>query len=49
MDNDLHVRDAFDGLYGIIANTSISDLNAGEASGVVKTLREIDQVLQVIF
>lgn len=49
MDNDLRVRDAFTGLYGIIANTSISDLNAGEASGVVKTLREIDEVLQVIF
>jgi len=49
MDNNLRVRDAFDGLYGIITNASISDLNTGEASGVVKTLREIDEVFQVIF
>ncbi|MDQ7787224.1 MAG: class I tRNA ligase family protein [Thermodesulfovibrionales bacterium] len=49
MDNDLQVRHAFDGLHEIIVNTSLSDLNAGEASGAVKTLRKIDEVLQVIF
>lgn len=49
MDNDLRVQDAFDGLYGIIMSRAGTGMNAGEASEIMRTLREIDEVLQVIF
>jgi len=49
MNNDLDVREAFDGLYKIISRIDIEKLDPGEASGIVRTLREIDGVLQVIF
>ena len=49
MDNDLDVQGAFDGLYKIISSINISDLKPGEASGIIQVLREIDEILKVIF
>jgi cysteinyl-tRNA synthetase len=49
MDNDLDVKGAFDGLYRIIAELKTDELKPAEAAGIVKTLREIDNVLKVIF
>jgi len=49
MDNDLHVRDAFDGLFELLAGTDVHTLNSAEAEGIVKTLKDIDDVLKVIF
>jgi cysteinyl-tRNA synthetase len=49
MDDDLHVRDAFDGLFAILSDRKSDSLNAAGAAGIIKTLREIDEVLKVIF
>jgi hypothetical protein len=49
MDNDLNVKEAFDGLYETLSGVRIDELIPAEASGIMKDLREIDQVLQVIF
>ena len=49
MDNDLHVDEAFDGMYDIISGIDVPSLKQSEASGILKALREIDEVLQVIF
>ena len=49
MSNDLDVKGAFDGLYHIIVECEIDDIKPDEASGIVRTLQEIDKVLQVIF
>ena len=49
MDNDLDVRGAFDGLYGVLSEIELDELKSSEASGIMKVLREIDGVLRVIF
>jgi cysteinyl-tRNA synthetase len=49
MDDDLDVRGAFDGLYGVLSQLGFGKLKPTEASGAMKTLREIDGVLGVIF
>ncbi len=49
MDSDLDVRGAFDGLHGVLSELEVDGLYSGEALGIVKTLREIDGVLRVIF
>lgn len=49
MDNDLHVRDAFNGLFEIVAGINVNELNPSEATGIIKTLKNIDDVLKVIF
>jgi len=49
MDNDLDVREAFDGLYGILCELQIGKLESSEALAIMKTLGEIDGVLRVIF
>jgi cysteinyl-tRNA synthetase len=49
MDNDLLVKDAFDAMLGIVRMIDIHALTPSQASGIVRTLREIDEVLQVIF
>jgi cysteinyl-tRNA synthetase len=49
MDNDLDVRGAFDGLYGVLSELELDELKSSEASGIIKALREIDGVLRVIF
>jgi cysteinyl-tRNA synthetase len=49
MDNDLGVRGAFDSLYGVLSGLELDELMSGEASGIMKTLKEIDGVLRVMF
>ena len=49
MDDDLDVRGAFDGLYGVLSGLELTELKHSEASGIMTTLREIDGVLRVIF
>jgi cysteinyl-tRNA synthetase len=49
MDNDLDVKGAFDGLYKTVSGIKIEDLQPCEASGVIRTLKEIDKVFRVIF
>jgi len=49
MDNDLHVRDAFNGLFEIVAGINVNELNPSEATGIIKTLKDIDDFLKVIF
>jgi cysteinyl-tRNA synthetase len=49
MDDDLDVKGAFDGLYGVLAELELGDLNPAEASAIMKALKEIDGVLRVLF
>ena len=49
MNNDLNIKKAFDGLCGIILNLGVNKLNPHAASGIISTLREIDEVFQVGF
>lgn len=49
MDNDMDVKKAFDGLYTIISSVNIEGLKPDDASGIIKTLKEIDEVFKVIF
>jgi cysteinyl-tRNA synthetase len=49
MDTDLDVKGAFDGLYEIICDIRADELGAGEASRIIKTLRDIDKVFRVVF
>jgi cysteinyl-tRNA synthetase len=49
MDNDLHVQHAFDAVNKTISGLQPGELIPAEASGVMKGLREIDEVLKVIF
>jgi len=49
MDNDLAVRDAFDGAHAILSGLDIHSLTQSEASGIIRALKRIDEVLQVIF
>ncbi len=49
MDNDLDVRGAFDAVHAEIAATDIRRLSPQEAAGAIACLREIDEVLQVLF
>lgn len=49
MDNDLNVQKAFDGLYSILYGIKTENLSSGEAAGIIKTIKEIDEVFRVIF
>ena len=49
MDNDLNTKEAFDGIYKIISRINIDKLNPVDASGVINTLKKIDEVFKVIF
>jgi len=53
MDNDLHVKQAFDALFSIVSKLSSvatkGKISNKEAEESIKTLKRIDQVLQVIF
>jgi cysteinyl-tRNA synthetase len=49
MDNDLDVKGAFDALYDFLVDADVKELTPSVASGYLKGLREIDQVLQVLF
>ena len=49
MDKDLSVKDAFDGVHSIVSGTDINSLTQSEALGIIRALKRIDEVLQVIF
>jgi len=49
MDNDLHVNGAFDGIERIVMGIDAAALKPEEAAGILKTLKEIDSVLKVVF
>jgi cysteinyl-tRNA synthetase len=49
MDNDLNVGNAFDALQESLSEIAIGDLTRSEASGIIRALGEIDEVLKVIF
>ncbi|HMK59865.1 MAG TPA: class I tRNA ligase family protein [Dissulfurispiraceae bacterium] len=49
IDNDLDVGGAFDGLHDFLSGLDVDGVAAAEASGIIRALKEIDQVLQVVF
>jgi cysteinyl-tRNA synthetase len=49
MDDDLDVKGAFDSVSALISGMDIRNLTLNETSGVTKALKEVDEVLQVIF
>jgi hypothetical protein len=49
MDNDLNMKKAFDGLYKIVSDIKIDELKPVDASGIIKTLKGIDEVFKVFF
>ena len=49
MDNDLHVKGAFDGLYGLVSGVDSNHITPPQGAGMIKALKEIDTVLAVIF
>ena len=49
MDDDLDVKGAFDNVSALVVGVNIKDLSPSTASGIIKALREIDEVFQVIF
>jgi cysteinyl-tRNA synthetase len=49
MDNDLDVQGAFDGVYALMAKMSVTSAKPEEAAGMIKALKKMDEVLQVIF
>jgi len=49
MDNDLDVRAAFNELYEALSRINVKTLESSKASGIIHALREIDNVLKVIF
>ncbi|MEW6001578.1 MAG: hypothetical protein AB1638_02875 [Nitrospirota bacterium] len=49
MDNDMNVRESFDGLHDILSRIKVEEIKPAEASGIIKTLKEVDEVLRVVF
>lgn len=49
MDSDLDVKEAFDAIYAALRKIAPAKLEAREAGGLIKVLREIDSVMGVIF
>jgi cysteinyl-tRNA synthetase len=49
MDDDLDVKGAFDNVSALVSCMDIQNLTPNAASGIIKTLKEVDEVLQVIF
>lgn len=49
MDNDLNIKTAFDALYKFLSKVDVENITPDTASGMIKALRKIDEVLQVIF
>jgi cysteinyl-tRNA synthetase len=49
MDDDLDVKGAFDTVGDLVSRIDIRNLTSKEASGVITALRDIDEVLQVVF
>lgn len=49
MDDDLNVERAFDKLYELIVVKKMETLKPKTASGLTKSLKEVDEVLRVLF
>jgi cysteinyl-tRNA synthetase len=49
MDNDMGVKPAFDAMQQTLKKIEVSSLSAPQAAGIIRTLKKIDEVLQVIF
>jgi cysteinyl-tRNA synthetase len=49
MDDDLDVKGAFDNVFDFVSGIDIQNVTPDEASGVIKTLKKVDEVMQVIF
>jgi cysteinyl-tRNA synthetase len=49
MDNDMRVKDAFDDMQKAVNAIDAETLTPSRASGIIRTLKKIDEVLQVIF
>jgi cysteinyl-tRNA synthetase len=49
MDNDLSVKEAFDGVNARLSDLDKCSIKSSEAAGVIRALKKIDEVLQVIF
>jgi len=48
MDDDLNVKKSFDGICSVVSEIRLYDLKPAEAAGIIKALREIDEVFKVI-
>jgi cysteinyl-tRNA synthetase len=49
MDNDLRVKEAFDGMQGMLQAIDLRTLPPSRAAGITKALLEVDEVLRVMF
>lgn len=49
MDNDMSVKAAFDALMKVLNKTDLLSMTAAHAAGIIRTLKKIDEVLQVVF
>jgi cysteinyl-tRNA synthetase len=49
MDDDLDVKGAFDTVSALVADIDMKNITPSAASGITRALREVDEVLQVIF
>ncbi|MEW6116784.1 MAG: class I tRNA ligase family protein [Nitrospirota bacterium] len=49
MDNDLNVKAAFDGIYDMVMSIDSAALKQSEAAGIIAALKNIDEVLRVMF
>src|SRR5208337_3989183 len=49
MDNDLDVKQAFDEIYDAVVHTDLSGTGPAKTAAIILALKEIDQVLQIIF
>jgi cysteinyl-tRNA synthetase len=49
MDQDLDVKGAFDDLHAFVSGPEARDADLAASAGILRALREIDEVLQVIF
>jgi cysteinyl-tRNA synthetase len=49
MDDDLDVKGACDNVVALVSNIDVRNVTPDTASGVIKALKEVDEVLQVIF
>jgi cysteinyl-tRNA synthetase len=49
MDNDMSVKPAFDAMQETLKKIEVSSLSGPHAAGIIRTLKKIDEVLQIIF
>ena len=49
MDNDLDVKRVFDALYEYVSAIDVNRLSEETAAGIMRAMRDIDGVLQVLF